>query len=180
MLYDEIRENAPVRRLVIDLFVFKKTDRLVEGHPEEWHPGFMRDLVVGLKRPGEQAVRRHGLRVWCAVEWGEARACEGCRGVVVPGQGTVRCEGCGGVFCNVCVGEGTAVAGWEDEEEARRRGDGEVQASPGRGEVQASPGRGERKARKEGKWEACKPWRGAKCLLYHEHDETEKCVDLLG
>ncbi|EMD68643.1 hypothetical protein COCSADRAFT_178434 [Bipolaris sorokiniana ND90Pr] len=39
MLYDEIRENAPVRRLVIDLFVFKKTDRLVEGHPEEWHPG---------------------------------------------------------------------------------------------------------------------------------------------
>ncbi|EUC49740.1 hypothetical protein COCMIDRAFT_83900 [Bipolaris oryzae ATCC 44560] len=165
-VYDEMRESALVRKLVVDLFVFKKTDRLVEGHPDEWHPRFLRDLVVGLKRPGEQAVRKHALRVWCPVEWREARACEACRGVVVPGQGAVRCEGCGGVFCNVCVGEGTAVAGWE--EGRRRCGDGEVQGSPGK------------RARKEGKWEACKPWRGARCLLYHEHDETEKCVDVLG
>lgn len=44
-------------------------------------------------------------------------------------------------------------------------------------EVQGSPAR---RARKEGKWEACKPWRWARCLLYHEHDETEKCGDVLG
>lgn len=43
-------------------------------------------VYAGLKRSGEQAVRRRGLRVWCAVGWG-TRAWEGCKGVVVPGQG---------------------------------------------------------------------------------------------
>jgi hypothetical protein len=28
------------------------------------------------------------------------------------------------------------------------------------------------------KWEACKPWRGARCALYHEHAETERCGDV--
>jgi hypothetical protein len=28
------------------------------------------------------------------------------------------------------------------------------------------------------KWEACKPWRGARCALYHEHEETERCGDV--
>lgn len=44
-------------------------------------------------------------------------------------------------------------------------------------EAQASP---EKRVRKEAKWEACKPWRGARYLLYHEHDEMENVLILLG
>ena len=28
------------------------------------------------------------------------------------------------------------------------------------------------------KWESCKPWRGARCLTYHEHQETETCGEV--
>jgi hypothetical protein len=28
------------------------------------------------------------------------------------------------------------------------------------------------------KWESCKPWRGARCRIYHEHAETEACTDV--
>jgi hypothetical protein len=28
------------------------------------------------------------------------------------------------------------------------------------------------------KWESCKPWRGARCRVYHEHNETDACGDV--
>jgi hypothetical protein len=39
-------------------------------------------------------------------------------------------------------------------------------------------GAGEGKERRVKKWESCKPWRGARCMLYHEHDETEVCGEV--
>jgi hypothetical protein len=39
-------------------------------------------------------------------------------------------------------------------------------------------GAGEAKERRVKKWESCKPWRGARCILYHEHEETESCGDV--
>ncbi|KAJ4412844.1 hypothetical protein N0V91_000606 [Didymella pomorum] len=44
ILYEGIRDSAPLRELVLDLFAFKKTDRLVEGHVDAWHAHFLRDL----------------------------------------------------------------------------------------------------------------------------------------
>ncbi|CAE7210001.1 hypothetical protein PTT_18846 [Pyrenophora teres f. teres 0-1] len=38
ILYDSIRDSAPLRRLVLDLFAFKKTDRLLETHGD-WRSG---------------------------------------------------------------------------------------------------------------------------------------------
>lgn len=46
ILYDGIRESAPLRKLVLDLFAYKKTDKLLETHKDEWHPRFLRELVV--------------------------------------------------------------------------------------------------------------------------------------
>jgi hypothetical protein len=28
------------------------------------------------------------------------------------------------------------------------------------------------------RWESCKPWRGSRCVVYHEHKETEACGDV--
>ena len=50
VLYGEIRESAPVRRLVLDLFVWMKTDALVVGHEDSWDERFLRDLVVRVKK----------------------------------------------------------------------------------------------------------------------------------
>ncbi|KAA8613392.1 btb poz domain containing protein [Pyrenophora tritici-repentis] len=44
ILYGGIRDSAPLRRLVLDLFAFKKTDRLLEMHGDWWHAEFLRDL----------------------------------------------------------------------------------------------------------------------------------------
>jgi hypothetical protein len=51
-------------------------------------------------------------------------------------------------WCNQCTEGGVGEARWED---GRRR---------------------------EGKWEGCKPWRGTRCVVYHEHGETERCGDV--
>lgn len=44
------REEDCMRRLVVDLFAWKRTDNLLDQHEDEWHPRFMRDLVVRMKR----------------------------------------------------------------------------------------------------------------------------------
>ncbi|KAF1928819.1 uncharacterized protein M421DRAFT_4659 [Didymella exigua CBS 183.55] len=160
ILYDGIRDSAPLRDLVLDLFAFKKTDRLVEGHVDAWHAAFLRDLCVLLKRPCAQALLRHRLRMWCPDAWHGARSCDYCRAVLKPRCGAVACDDCCLSFCTTCVEGGVAVAGWDD----------------GRGR-EADEMLGAEK-RKGGKWEACKPWRGARCALYHEHDETERCGDI--
>ncbi|QDS71495.1 hypothetical protein FKW77_004586 [Venturia effusa] len=74
ILYDTIRESAPLRELVLDLFAFKKTDVLIATHPDEWHPAFLRDLVCRLKRPGPKTLSRHALERWEPANWGAVKA----------------------------------------------------------------------------------------------------------
>ena len=42
ILYEQISEGAAVRRLVLDLFAFKKTDKLLAEHEDAWHARFLR------------------------------------------------------------------------------------------------------------------------------------------
>jgi len=175
ILYDGVRDSAPLRRLVLDLFAFKKTDRLLETHGDSWHAEFLRDLTVLLKRPCRQALERHRLRLWCPKSWHTASACEHCRVVLPPRAGAVACEDCCVAFCTRCVEKGEAMAGW-DEGKGRLEG-----GEDGRGEENGDTDGGavgEGRDRRRRKWEACKPWRGARCALYHEHDETKRCGDV--
>lgn len=54
------RDEDPMKRLVVDLFAWKKTDNLLDQHDDEWHPRFMRDLVVRIKRTSI----REGNKPW--------------------------------------------------------------------------------------------------------------------
>ncbi|KAL8736777.1 MAG: hypothetical protein Q9166_000143 [cf. Caloplaca sp. 2 TL-2023] len=45
-----VREGSGLRALVVDLFAWKKTDHLVEGHEDSWDETFLRLLVARLKR----------------------------------------------------------------------------------------------------------------------------------
>ncbi|KAF2278450.1 uncharacterized protein EI97DRAFT_465745 [Westerdykella ornata] len=92
---DAVRSSSPLRALVLDLFAFKKTDKLLAEHEDRWHAGFLRDLVVLLKKPVPQAVQRHRLVMWFPAAWATTQACEGCRTVVRPRCASVRCEDCG-------------------------------------------------------------------------------------
>jgi hypothetical protein len=66
------------------------------------------------------------------------------------------------------------MAGWDDG-----RGKFEVAEADAETEQDTAAGApGEGKQENVRKWEACKPWRGARCALYHEHDETERCGDV--
>lgn len=172
ILYDQIRESAPLRTLVLDLFAFKKTDRLLEGHGDWWHAAFLRDLTVQLKRPCPQAMQRHRLRMWCPESWHGSRSCDNCRQVLPPRYGAVACEDCCLSFCTHCVEGGVAMAGWEDG-----RDQWEVAESEGADTLGGASG-DEGQVKTLRKWEACKPWRGARCALYHEHGETERCGDV--
>ncbi|KAH8727214.1 hypothetical protein GQ44DRAFT_649639 [Phaeosphaeriaceae sp. PMI808] len=167
ILYGQIRESAPLRTLVVDLFSFKKTDRLLESHVDAWHAEFLRDLGVQLKRPCEQAMARHRLRMWCPESWHGTRACDNCRSILVPWAGAVACDDCCLAFCVKCVEGGVGMAGWDDGRSQWDLVDG--------GGVLVDDGHG-----KDGKkkWEVCKPWRGSRCVLYHEHEETERCGDV--
>lgn len=49
ILYGEIRDGAPVGRLVLDLFVGLRTERVLGRHADSWDERFLRDLVVRLK-----------------------------------------------------------------------------------------------------------------------------------
>ena len=164
ILYEDIRESAPIRTLVLDLFAFKKTDRLLELHAGLWHAEFLRDLTVHLKRPCTQAMQRHRLRMWCPMSWHTTRGCDYCGVVLLPRCGAVACDDCCVAFCTACVQGGVAMARWE----------------VGRFEVVEEEGTSgeENNGKKVKKWEACKPWRGARCALYHEHAETERCGDV--
>ncbi|KAF2743674.1 hypothetical protein M011DRAFT_480617 [Sporormia fimetaria CBS 119925] len=199
ILYEQIPPHAPIRSLVLDLFAFKKTDKLLAEHEDRWHAGFLRDLVVLLKRPCPQAMLRHKLSMWYAASYDSAAllACENCRTVLPPRFGAVRCEECGVAWCKRCVGEGTGMAGWEDGSPGRmvrvRRGDvvhgGRDTGAGGRESADGDSGyddgwesAGEgglvgRKMRVR-KWMSCKPWRGSRCAVYHEHRETERCAEM--
>ncbi|KAL5121178.1 hypothetical protein ACEQ8H_001030 [Pleosporales sp. CAS-2024a] len=163
ILYEQIRDSAPLRNLVIDLFAFKKTDRLLESHQDTWHAAFLRDLVVHVKRPVATAMTRHRLHMWIPESWHATRACDTCRIALRPRQGAVACDECCLAFCTKCVETGTAMAGWDD---GRNKWIEVESTDDTHGE------------RKRGKWESCKPWRGSRCVLYHEHEETERCGDV--
>lgn len=103
ILYDNIRENSPLRTLILDLFAYKKTDKLLETHKDEWHPKFLRELVVKLKRPGPEAIERHRLEAWRPRSWSCTRACEGCKDTLKPGSSADKCVLCEKAFCSECL-----------------------------------------------------------------------------
>ena len=103
ILYDTIRETASIRTLILDLFAYKKTDRLLETHKDEWHPKFLRELCVKLKRPGPEAIERHHLIAWRPADWSTSKACELCKEVLQPGISGENCCACGKVFCRACL-----------------------------------------------------------------------------
>jgi hypothetical protein len=103
ILYETIRDNAPVRKLVLDLFAFKKTENLVSTHPDEWHPTFLRDLVCKLKRPGIASIKRHNVQSWQPSGWQSTKACEVCRQLLKPMKLASKCDQCEKAFCSVCL-----------------------------------------------------------------------------
>ncbi|KAF2470410.1 uncharacterized protein BDR25DRAFT_369600 [Lindgomyces ingoldianus] len=175
ILYSEaVPEGARIRKLVLDLFAFKNTDKLLSTHADPWHAGFLRDLCVRLKRPTRQAMLRHRFRLWCPESWHATRACEGCRSVLPPKSDAVCCEECACAWCTRCVKEGVAVAACED-----RRGTGSAKDEGIKKGVERKGGMGScGGAGNARKWEACKPWRGSRCRVYHEHRETENCGEM--
>ncbi|KAK5172962.1 uncharacterized protein LTR77_003084 [Saxophila tyrrhenica] len=64
-----VSDSSPLRTLVLDLFAYKKTDKLLETHKDDWHPRFLRDLCVKLKRPGPEALSRHELVAFRSRDW---------------------------------------------------------------------------------------------------------------
>ncbi|KAJ4300689.1 hypothetical protein N0V90_002777 [Kalmusia sp. IMI 367209] len=114
ILYDQIDEGAKIRQLVLDLFAFKKTDKLIATHTDRWHAGFLRDLCVRLKRPCSQAMVRHRLRTFIPMSWHGTRACENCRVVLPPRIGAIGCDECCYAWCIRCYDEGLGMASWED------------------------------------------------------------------
>ena len=111
ILYETIRDNAPVRSLVLDLFAFKKTDNLIATHPDDWHATFLRDLVCKLKRPGFATLKRHDIRTWKAPGWQFTKACEVCKRVLKPGAQEHQCVRCKRAFCESCVAKGVGGGG---------------------------------------------------------------------
>lgn len=103
ILYEQIRASAPLRSLILDLFAYKKTDKLLETHKDEWHAKFLRELVVKLKRPGPEGVARHSLVAWRPSSWASTKACEGCREVLKPSVSHDKCVACERAFCAGCV-----------------------------------------------------------------------------
>ncbi|KAK1072303.1 hypothetical protein LTR74_002615 [Friedmanniomyces endolithicus] len=112
ILYDAIRDSSPLRTLVLDLFAYKKTDKLLETHKDEWHPLFLRALVVKLKRPGPEAVERHSLEAWRPESWSASKSCEGCKEILKPGVSAEKCLGCEKAFCGGCLKRFGGVQGW--------------------------------------------------------------------
>lgn len=103
ILYDNIRESSPLRTLIIDLFAYKKTDKLLETHKDEWHCKFLRELVVKLKRPGPEAIERHSLESWRPRSWSSTRACECCKDTLKPDIRADKCALCEKAFCSGCL-----------------------------------------------------------------------------
>lgn len=117
LLYENIRENAPIRALVLDLFAYKKTDNLLAKHPDPWHPTFLRELTCKLKRPGPTALTRHDLRPFRAKNKNDVRPCEMCRKVISLMSSSHKCGNCDRAFCGDCIsralqGGGGGIIDW--------------------------------------------------------------------
>lgn len=143
-----IRADSPLRALILDLFVYKRTDRLLSTHAEPWHPAFLLALAVRLKRPDRDSVTRHRLAAWTPTAATPVASCEACRIVLRVGGGmpAERCQapGCEKTFCAECLLRLTA-----DQE------------LPWHGEDVTG----------------CRPWSGnGICRRYHEHSHGEACA----
>ena len=106
ILYDSMHETSRIKTLILDLFAYKKTDRLLETHKDEWHPRFLRELCVKLKRPGPEAIERHSLVAWRPTNWSTSKACELCKEILQPGLSGDKCCACDKVFCSQCLRSG--------------------------------------------------------------------------
>lgn len=111
ILYEQIRENSPLRVLILDLFAYKKTDKLLATHKDDWHARFLRDLCVKLKRPGPEAIERHTLIAWRPRSWNTVKGCDGCRELLKPDVSSDRCVVCEKSFCGTCVRRGCGDRG---------------------------------------------------------------------
>ena len=98
-----VRDTSALKTLILDLFAYKKTDRLLETHKDSWHPSFLRALCVKLKRPGPEAIERHSLVAWRPSNWSSSKACEMCKEVLQPGVSGEKCCACEKVFCGGCL-----------------------------------------------------------------------------
>ena len=117
-LYETIRETAPMRNLVIDLFIFKKTESLLDSHPDEWNPSFLRDLVVKLKKPSNVGLARHSLKKLRATDNRSVvsdfvKGCDVCRHMLRKRDEHHMCAECGKMFCKMCFDKGVAICGYE-------------------------------------------------------------------
>lgn len=67
MFGDDIGEQiGKLRELVLDLFLWKKTDALIESHPDCWDENFLRGLCGKLKRrEGEGEAPWRDARMRC-------------------------------------------------------------------------------------------------------------------
>lgn len=171
ILYNEINDGSKIRDLVLDLFAFKKTDKLLASHTDQWHGQFLRDLCVHLKKPCAQAMTRHRPQSYLPLNWQTTRACESCKMVLAPRVGAVACEECACAWCVRCFEDGVGVASWEDGRSGSEDGDGEGKSGKRKRCYGSRSGR-------LGRWESCKPWRGSRCAVYHEHRETEACGEV--
>lgn len=94
---DNVGEDmAKLAQLTLDLFVWKKTGHLISTHPDSWHEGFLRGLVVRLKERGgaEGAPWVDGSgrcrRYHVHDQWAPVEICEGWSGA--EGDGWVKVE----------------------------------------------------------------------------------------
>ncbi|KAF2197419.1 hypothetical protein GQ43DRAFT_424653 [Delitschia confertaspora ATCC 74209] len=179
ILYERILDTAPLRALVLDLFAFKKTEKLLGTHPDSWHAQFLRDLVVHLKKPYRQAILRHELCPWVPGIWHAGWACERCRRILAPRFAGVACRSCARAWCTECVGREEDVAKWEDGMVPRGGNlvavNDEIGEKVGLVSDGAEAGAGTREVVRR---EVCKPWRGSRCRFYHEHRDTKRCAEV--
>lgn len=49
-LYEEMNDGARIRDVVLDLFTWKRTEKLLEEHEDAWHEQFLRNLAVKMKK----------------------------------------------------------------------------------------------------------------------------------
>ena len=113
ILYNSIRDTAPVRKLALDLFAFKKTDNLLSSHPDDWHPQFLKELCVKLKKPGYTGMLRHDTKPWKPVSWSLTKACDVCRTVLKPQITASLCLVCQRAFCNACTARGGTLCAYD-------------------------------------------------------------------
>lgn len=124
VLYENIRDGAPIRKLVVDLFACMHTNTLLDTHEDDWHERFLRDLVLRLRRKPKvegAALRNHS---WGAVERctpTQPIACHRCKLYLCEFR---ICKTCSERYCGTCsaglfscpntAGTGGGIKSWDE------------------------------------------------------------------